>query len=340
MKRALRQQEQNLDPLLDTMANVVGILVMLVAVSQLPLAGAVDRIRLAGAGREVSQQAVERLERQHAELEETLAAAGERLAELESSGHPGLLLPEAVPLLDELTALPERSELRGLGSRELQVRVDADRAELERSRERVERSRRRATQLALLLRDLPAEPRPKIARLPDPRPPPAGSRPLSFLCRHGRIVPVDVDQMRVQLRRGIAAALGERRPLQWEDRMWAANLFEKLDIGHAGLHWVLREERGSTLFADLRVRDPEQGESLTELRLGGPEYTAQLRKQSPQEHYARYFVWPDSFDVYLEARYLAESQGYPVSWAALDLDEDVGLAIVGQPGLRLPVLVD
>ena len=44
-RSARRGEAESLDSLLDTMANVVGILVMLVAVSQLSLGDAVERIR-------------------------------------------------------------------------------------------------------------------------------------------------------------------------------------------------------------------------------------------------------------------------------------------------------
>jgi len=54
VNRARDRWDQNLDPLLDTMANVVGILVMLVAVTQLSVVDAVDRIRDERAGREGS----------------------------------------------------------------------------------------------------------------------------------------------------------------------------------------------------------------------------------------------------------------------------------------------
>jgi len=340
VKRGPRQQDQNLDPLLDTMANVVGILVMLVAVTQLPVADAVDRIRQEGAEREVSEAAVAQAEREREELERALAAAGERLEELEPGGRPGLLLPEAVPLLDELTAFPDRAELRGLGTQELQARVDADRVELDHGQEQLEPGRRRATQLDELLRRLPTETRPKIARLPDPRPPPADSQRLIFLCRHGRIVFVDRDEMDRQLTGGIMHALGENRMVRWEDRVWVMNLFDKTAIGRDGLRWKLREDRGNQLFADILMSDPEQGESLADLRLGGSRYAERLRQQSPKQYYIRYFVWPDSFDVYLEARYLAESRGYLVSWTEVDLAENVGRALTEQRGRIPTVLVD
>jgi hypothetical protein len=54
----------------------------------------------------------------------------------------------------------------------------------------------------------------------------------------------------------------------------------------------------------------------------------------------RYFVWPDSFDIYLEARYLAESQRYAVSWTVLDLDENVGYELTGRGDRIPPDLVD
>ncbi len=343
MNRARDRWDQNLDPLLDTMANVVGILVMLVAVTQLSVVDSVDRIRDERAGREVSPQSVALAEREREQLEQALTEAGERLAKLEPGGRAGLLLPDAAPLLDELVGLPGRAELRGLGSQELRARVELGRIELEQTEQQIERGRKRAAELDELLRGLPTEPRPKIARLPDPRPPPTGSREIMFLCRYGRIAAVDPEGMLEVLRDGITRALGEARTPNWEDReerIWVQNLFDKGLIGRDGLRWDLREEQGASLFAGIRLHDLEQGESLLDLRLGDSEYAASLGVQSPREYYARYFVWPDSFDVYLEARYLAESRGYPVSWTALRPEENVGVALSGPSRQLRPVLVD
>jgi hypothetical protein len=340
VRRASHRWDQNLDPLLDTMANVVGILVMLVAVTQLSVVDAVDRIRDEGARREVSQQSVTLAEQKREHLEQALAEAGERLIELEPGGRAGLLLLDAAPLLDELAGLPGRAELRGLGSQELRARVEVARAELEHREQQIERGRRRATELDELLRGLPTEPRSKIARLPDPRPPPAGSRELLFLCRHGRIAAVDPEGMNQALWDGITRALGETRLPKREERIWVQNLFAKGIFGHGGLHWQLREEQGDTLFADVRLHDLEQAESLVDLRLGDSEYAESLGRQSPREYYARYFVWPDSFDVYLEARYLAESRGYPVSWTEVGPEENVGVTLAGPRRQLRPVLID
>ena len=338
--RASRARDENLDPLLDTMANVVGILVVLVAVTQLSVGDAVERIRETRAHQNVSQESLERAEQQREQLEQAVAAAreGERPAGRDAE-QPALLLADARPLIEELEALPDREELRGMGRAKLRTRVEAETALLEQLEQRVARDRSRALRLDGVLRELPTEVRPKRARLPDPRPPPPGSREIAFFCRYGRIVALDLEALTEQLDAGMKLALGRERSGEWEDIPWLINLFSKQGIGQKGFRWSFREPEGGRLFADIRWRDEENGETLAALAAADSEYQQRLRKQTPDGYYLRYYVWSDSFEVYLEARYIAESVGYVVSWYAVDAKDEVGIEMSGR-GRRPRILID
>ncbi len=322
------------------MANVVGILVVLVAVTQISVGDAVDRIRESAARRSISPQNLAQAEQEREVLEEAAAAANERRRSLErDAGQRRRLLSEAERLIDEFEALPERDELRGLDGARWLARVEGASRQLERLEREVAQARSGLLRLGELLRGLPSEIRPKRVRLPDPRPPPAASREISFFCRYGRIVAIDLPGAIEQLDSGMRRAIGREGRLEWEDAPWLINLFDKQGIGKGEFRWSFKHREGGRLSADIRWQSQETGEALADLRAADSDYSRQLEKQSPEGHYLRYYVWSDSFGIYLEARYIAESLGYAVSWQAVDADDELGIEMSGR-GSRPRILID
>jgi hypothetical protein len=344
MSRRNRGEDQNLDSLLDTMANVVGILIVLVAVTQLTVGDAVERIRAQGADREVSEEELATARAKRDRLDDALEEARLRWRNAaDESRELAWLLDDAAPLIEELDALPDRDALHGLGIEELRALIADEQAMFDESTETESRLRSRVARLDDMIKDLPAETRPKVARLPDPRPPPSGTEELTFLCRHQRILPVDAQQMLRVLEESVWRALGTRRDyraLQWEDRPWLVNYFDKEQVWYDDLGWKLRDAEGDLFFADLRWRDPSLGETSHEVRIGGSDYAQVLRGESPKKRFVHFYVWSDSFDVYLEARYLAEKLGFAVSWMAVDSREQVGVELSGRARPRPTLLVD
>jgi len=332
-------QDQNLDPLLDTMANVVGILVMLVAVTQLSVGEAVERIRERGVDLVIEAWMVEEAEQERARIEDALVSAkGELAAMPPTEKRRGMLLEEANPALEILEALPGRDELAGLNAEALRRRIEQDTEEVEQLKASVADGRRRLLRLNEVLTDLPAERRPKIARLPDPRPPPPGYKEAAFFCRYGRVDDVDLEAMKQLLHIGIRDALGQDRRVERSDRPWLVNLFRKETFGEEGFYWTFRASEKSRLFADVAWRDRSQGEGVSDLRLGDSAFQGALTELKGQRRFLRFYVWTDSFDAYLEARYIAEQQGFSVSWLAVDAEDEVGIDLEG--GRRAPILID
>ena len=120
---------------------------------------------------------------------------------------------EAESALDELEALAGADRLVGGSAESLsaQLSEQSSRVEtLEYERMQVEQ---KVTKLNVLLKEIPAETRPKIARLPDPRPPGKGKEPLVFLARYGRVGPVDGKSLVRMRYAGVDKARGPRRRL-------------------------------------------------------------------------------------------------------------------------------
>jgi Na+-transporting methylmalonyl-CoA/oxaloacetate decarboxylase gamma subunit len=328
-----------MDSLLDTMANVVGILVVLVAVMQLAVGDAVDRIVEEGVREPATLPQVEALEEDREAVTEAILAARGRLEALPPSPErPGLLLDQAEPLLEILDALPGPEEmvlrnvekLREALAQEARATVDLE--------IRLAKEEKRIVRLDSLLAASPAEKRPRVVRLPDPRPPPRGAEEVVFFCRYGQVFFLDRRQMLERLHLGIEHALGESRALTEADRPWLENFFRKQGVEWSNFVWRFDDPGPRTLFAEMVWRDREAGEDVADLRIEGSQLETSVQGKDPARQYIRFWVWPDSFEVYLEARYLAEAAGFDVAWTAVPGEEEIGVDLIGRN--RSQVMID
>ena len=333
-RSSARREGESLDSLLDTMANVVGILVMLVAVAQLAMGNAVERIAEDAVPAELTPAQVDAAERQSREVEEAIVRAQGELEALPlTNRREGLLLMEAQDALEELEALAGADRLQGGTLEDLSARAQdqADRVEILQKEQ--EEAKQRVTKLNGLLKEIPAETRPKIARLPDPRPPPKGKDALIFLARYGRVVPVDAKSLTKTLHVGVENALGPRRGpgFTTQERDWLENYFEKQRsvLGDENFYWSLQNEGVRSFFAGLAWRSEEAGDSIGDLRLGDSGFASRLEDSSARERFVQFWVWPDSFEAYLEARYLAEASGFDVAWSPVEGRNPVGVHLLG-----------
>ncbi|MGH0033098.1 MAG: hypothetical protein ACQGVC_25185 [Myxococcota bacterium] len=341
MSRRRRNDGQNLDSLLDTMANVTGILVVLLAVMQISVGDAMERLKDELVGRpELSREA--------------MAAAEEEARELRGALAP--LLPDAAER--EALRRERRAELSALRAsvatldRELEAGRGAPRgaAEIERRRaaaretlQRLERAlaaetRERSDLEQKLARPVAATAR--DARLPDPRPAPVGAREIAFFVRHGRILRVDGQELVDRLWGAIRQATGGSSPESIQrsaiDRSRVLRWFESNDVGDANLRWHVLDV-GGTLTGQLAWRRRDAGETTKELRVGNSRYRSELLQHSPQRVYLRFFVWDDSFDVYLAARALSDQIGYSAGWVPFEAHTPFRQSLVHQ---RIRAFVD
>lgn len=333
-RSARRRDGESLDSLLDTMANVVGILVMLVAVAQLSMGNALERIAEDAVPIELSPARVEMAEQQQLEVEEAIVRAQGELEALPlTARHEGLLLAEAQATLTELEGLAGADLLQESSSDSLAAQVSQQDSQLRELEQERAQASGRISKLDGLLKEVPAETRPKIARLPDPRPPPKGKQALVFLARYGRVISVDGGRLVQQLNASIDSALGPRRGRGFtaNERSWLQNHFDKQRgyLGDPNFYWSLQDEGSKSFFAGLAWRTQEMGDSISELRLGDSGFTSELSEFSARDKFVQFWVWPDSFEAYLEARYLAEAEGFDVAWSPVEGRHPVGVQLLG-----------
>ena len=301
-RRVRSGSAQNLDSLLDTMANVVGILIVLMAVTQMTVNDAFERIRISQTDltREVSRKrlAAERdlAATDGASLEDALEAARLRahVDRLQSD-------PSTARVVDDATATAQIAQTR-LKMRRLEQRIGAKRTEL--------------SNLQIRVANYQDNPVPAAAelRLPDPRPAPLGAKPVVFLCRYGRVLFPDLQRLQDEFFQVVGQA--RSRP---------STYFRDHDVGNRDLRWRIIETPGG-MVAQLDWRHAEAGETLDEVRAPGSRLQAVLKGYDPERHYVQFYVWGDSYEPYLEARRQAESLGFAVGWEPYEIGQGLKFA--------------
>lgn len=311
----------NLDSLLDTMFNVVGILFMMLLVVQLGAKDAVQRITGVSADiLAMSPEEVEQLSRQADELRQLLAEL-----EHQSDGLPKQIEQdklETAKVADLIEKL--RKDLESLA--ETNVELAKVRAEAERKREeqaqldaKLNKAQEEIEKLKAML-DLTPMPKAleaKVVTLPDPREAPKGSKPAIFVVRYGRIVELPLEQIReladnrlkpiaaraVPASDTMTGGIDCERSMPLIDRIRIPNPYFTISFSIINNLLYLKLER-----------DKESGDDLEALEARGSKYRQSLALIKRSGDYARFWVWPDSFETYLRAREIAEEMRVPAGW--------------------------
>jgi hypothetical protein len=319
MRSGRREQSQNLDSLLDTMANVVGILVVVMAFTQIQIGEAVRRIHdsevakvqsigeaLAFAG-EGALREVNRLEEGLQSLQQLAAIARDELRQLNalSESLAALTRLPRIEQTDVVTAIIRETEKE----REMRDELDALRANREILEVRLRDSQSAAANAN------------HQVRLPNPRPAPADTKELVFFCRYGRVGLVDLNELHRVLNVHLREAAGSPRGGTLAASVVVGH-FERNDVGDRNFRWRLSDQAGLGIAARLEFRREQIGETRSELIADDSEYERILSAASQTSHYLRFFVWSDSFAAYLRARQIAEEQGFAVGWEPYDSERE------------------
>jgi hypothetical protein len=323
-RRASRRgDEQNLDSLLDTMANVTGILVVMLAVTQISMGDAMGRLRdLLAARPELTAESLAHAEDEAETLRLALAPLLAAEEEFEARRRAGR---------EDVAALRAGNAERAA---EIEAARDAD-PDLLRARTRDAAGREQALRGALHgaraeLASLEARaaaitehPLAREIRLPDPRPAPAGAREVHVLVRYGRALVIDERTLIDELYGGIARALDapidrlSLSVLPIHQRIRLRSHFDRLPIGAQGLRWRI-DERGREIVGVLEWRRETVGETAAELSLASSDFRRELRRISPHRAYLRYLVWADSFETYLAARAASDAEDFAAGFTAFE----------------------
>jgi hypothetical protein len=108
-------------------------------------------------------------------------------------------------------------------------------------------------------------------------------------------------------------------------------------VGNQALRWHVLDLGPGLLFAQLEWRQRDYGETLDVLERSGSVYRREILRYNPRRIYFRFFVWDDSFEVYLEARKIATEAGFSAGWIALAEHEPIRENLL-QRGARRPLI--
>lgn len=322
------------DSLLDTMTNVVGILVIMLVVTLLGVRDAVRRVKWELP--DISEVQLRELRRLAELKQQKLTAARASLEDTQD------VLSKLKSAQDEIDSL---KKLLGLDSPEAQMdqykqKVEGLKAQTEKlesaaksDEEEVERLRK---QIASLPESNPSAT--KVIRMPNPRSPPPGSACVWFMCRYNRVSLLDTDELLDQALRRIASSRymlscreqgrvlkvaaddRQRHPVLREAVNWVFDpdrlvaYFTQKDIGNRDhrlslqLHPTLNVER---LFATMRK---DGGEEVARLQTSVSRFESVVRDIDKAKQYVRFIVWPDSFEAYVRAREIIERHGVAAGW--------------------------
>lgn len=297
-KSAAGAGEVSLDSLLDTMANVVGILVLLLIVVQVSVGGALERI-----WGDVEKPTPAQLEAAQEQWRLVSQELEQKQARWQALGMP------ARGDDDEEKLARARARLD-----ELELAIAAAKGEL--------------TRVAVELEDGGSKPfeTERVVRLPDPRPPPRDATEVNYFCRYGHMNSADFAQIFGALRQGFAEATGAQpwdREVPVSELPRLASFFASRRIGHGVYRWDVRPDANNMrLEFILRWADPQAGLTVKDLEEPHSRYALRLQTLDPDDHYLLFYVWSDSFDLYLQARRIAEEAGFRVGWRAWPADLD------------------
>ncbi len=310
----------SLDSLLDTVTNVVGILVIVLVITQLGVSDAMNRIKAhLDTLPEITEQEMARVELDAAEIKMLLETEREREELLDADELPD---PEELErqraLIARLKAELERLAKASGNRKEIEKQVAALEKEIAEREAKIKRTLEEIATLRALLDETPEPgdaPPPKVVNLPNPRTAPKGITPVIFLCRNGRVAWVDQDGLRLEALKRIRRiqSRGERQK-NVIDCQTLIQEFDKATIGDRDFALRIKVYNGTPqLLPELTESGGDATERLTR-RGNRPVFENRLRKMNPQKQYCRFYVWPDSFETYLEARKIVQRHEFLSGW--------------------------
>jgi hypothetical protein len=326
MKKRAKGELGSLDSLLDTMTTVVGILIILLIVVQLDVSETVNRIITSEIG-DVPQVTAEQVLAMRVQYETSVAESAEAVVKIPELR--GLLASSEFELQridtrlkateaqlkkssDTEQALDELSELITMQQQtveELEQDVEAKQEMLQNLYARVEK-------------ETPAAPGPppKVVRLPDPQDPPANSKPVNVLCRGGRLYPVFTAKLQVEVDKAIVNSRALKNDKGELDADTVISFFRRVPVGDRW--WVVEPTVVNYRLKFILHRRSTGGEELRGLRHPLSNYMKLLGSVDPAKAYLRFYVWPDSFGIYLEARGIATEKKLLAGWVPTERTDD------------------
>ena len=310
MKKRKKDQGGSLDSLLDTMTTVVGILIILLIVVQLGADSAVNRI-VDEKKEKNSEELMEMAMRQFEDQRNGLLKEKKKL-ELSIA----VKNKQDQKLVGEIAKLEKKlSDLKSSVPKSL-----GDPTALQTEKKKVDDEKKKIEVKLKKIKGLLAKaPKPsskslsKDVNLPDPKPAPPKATPFRFLCREGKIYPLDDSNLRKSADKAIAqSGIKPNKDREYDGKKLAAH-FGQQKPGNAFFS-LKAIPGGDKLIRFTMERRPNMGEGELALGKSGSAYMKTLASLKPTDRYLLFEVFPDSFSTYLAAREISSKRKFPAGW--------------------------
>lgn len=335
MKRypRIENEDDGLGSLLDTMTNVVGILVLVLIATQLGVKDAVDRISKSELvtpealeeARETLKLTTQQRDILQTQLQDSRLTDGQTVqvklqdlrrkrdaAQQNLQQEQGIVNQFAVKVDQEKkkAASANKTIADSLKAKEQYTQLSKE----------VTRALEEEAKLKALLSKTPVQRAPpaKIVTLPDPRPAPKGVQPLYFLCSQNRVFPIADDDVRTVARKRAEFIVKGKGlfggPTVGVNKEQLLSEFSK--VAHAvSTDFFKVELYAKGIYPHLRFTPRDKsGASLREIRTPRSRFHKILNGVDPRKYYARFVVLPDSYEVYLAARKVMNQKGILAGW--------------------------
>lgn len=331
MRAPKREDDEDggLDSLLDTMTNVVGILVLVLIVTQLGVSEAITEITSKST---ITQEDLDQARQQLVTLadeKEQLTAQTTSLASIDVDAERERLrrLKEQLETRKRLLADQSRE------ANQFSLKIENDREMAAKNRQEVEDTKKKREELqrtltsalerqADLKAKLDSTPRnaavpATVVTIPDPRPAPSGAQAATFICADNRLYPMNVNAIRKEAELRAKEIIVRRKlnldPAKGIDPEAFGKLYTRLNINDDffDVECYIADDR----WPRLRLTPKERrGADEEEVRRPGSRIRRIMATLDPQKFYARFYVLPDSYDVYVTARRVLTDAGVLAGW--------------------------
>ena len=329
-RRVEDDDSASLDSLLDTMTNVVGILVIVLVVTQLGVKDAVNRIaesdavdpeKLAEAQGQLATATVNRDEliaklaalkpvdteahaRRVANLKRQIATEETTLTSLQ----------QVIEKQAQQTLLLEKQE------EEAKTKIKQNEKEVKELEVKIERALDEVARLEAIVAKTPERGQlpAKQVTLPNPRPAPEGVSALYFVCANNKLYPLDITGARDTARKRAEFMVSNKRldrdvkkGIDPERFLAEFAKLTKLQDDYFQVEMTVSGGRYPRLTFNTR---PTGGFTMKEIQGERSRFRRLMEATDKTKYYARFYVLPDSYEMYVEARRVCSDVGLLAGW--------------------------
>jgi hypothetical protein len=351
MKRRFKQDDDDagLDSLLDTMTNVVGILVLVLIVTQM---GVKEKMADITANSTVTAEEVETaqadLKKQQRELEK-LRKQSKSVSSIDIQAER-----QRLERMNKQLASGQRDvEQQNKQINEFTLRIEGDRkraAELEKEIKDTEAKRKELdaelktslverTKLTALLEELPRNPTPKISaiRIPNPRPAPKGAQEATFICAGDKLFPLRLVHHRKYAEQAAKQLIADQNltgaAATGIDPVKFTELFTQLesppDEGFFTAEYYVAGNRWPRIRFHPKM---EFGVEAKALSRPATKIRKLIGALDPKKFFCRFYVLADSYNIYVAARRTVTRQKLLAGW---EPQPDTWTLSTSVPGVEL-----